>query len=58
MNKLKSNIDLFLRDQRGVTLVEYGIAIGLAVFVGAAVLMPVLANDIGGAMSNAGSLMP
>ncbi len=46
------------RDTRGVTLVEYGIAIGLAVFVGTTFLLNVLGVDIGGAMGNAGALMP
>ena len=45
------------RDERGVTLVEYGIAIGLAVAIGIGALT-VLSNDISGAMSTAGSAMP
>jgi Flp pilus assembly pilin Flp len=57
-----SNINKFylrlISDDRGVTLVEYGIAIALAVTIGVTVLLPTLANDIGGAMSNAGNKMP
>lgn len=47
----------FRTDERGVTLVEYGIAIALAVALGTAALTA-LGNNIGSAMSNAGSLMP
>jgi Flp pilus assembly pilin Flp len=53
--------DFYLRlisDERGVTLVEYGIAIALAVTIGATALLPILANDVGNAMSNAGAKMP
>lgn len=48
----------FSRDDRGVTLVEYGIAISLAVGIAVAVLFPVLAVEIGGAMNAAGTQMP
>jgi Flp pilus assembly pilin Flp len=44
-------------DERGVTLVEYGIAIALAITLGAGALMA-LAGDIGGAMQAAGGAMP
>lgn len=44
-------------DERGVTLVEYGIAIGLAVAIGAGALQ-LLSTDISDAMSAAGSAMP
>lgn len=47
----------FKADERGVTLVEYGIAIALAVALGTAALSG-LAGQIGTAMTNAGSLMP
>ena len=46
------------RDEKGVTLVEYGIGIALAVAVGVTFLMPTLAADIGGAMTAAGNEMP
>lgn len=44
-------------DERGVTLVEYGIAIALAVALGTGALLA-LSNDIGSAMGNAGAQMP
>lgn len=44
-------------DDRGVTLVEYGIAIALAVFLGAGALAA-LGESIGGAMGAAGDCMP
>lgn len=44
-------------DERGVTLVEYGIAIALAVALGTAAL-ETLGDDISDAMSNAGAEMP
>ena len=56
--KIVASAERFLRDQAGVTLVEYGVGIGLAVLIGATVLIPTLANDIGNAMGNAGAQMP
>jgi len=53
---LKSYIK-FRHDERGVTLVEYGIAISLAVALGTVALLA-LSNDIGNAMGNAGAQMP
>jgi Flp pilus assembly pilin Flp len=53
-------LKLYIRlrhDDRGVTLVEYGIAIALAVALGTGALLA-LGNSIGGAMSNAGNQMP
>lgn len=47
----------FRRDEKGVTLVEYGIAIALAVTLGAGAL-GFLAGDIGTAMGVAGDRMP
>jgi pilus assembly protein Flp/PilA len=47
----------FARDERGVTLVEYGIAIALAVAVGVTSLT-VLAGEIDGATIAAGASMP
>lgn len=44
-------------DQSGVTLVEYGIAIALAVGLGTAALTT-LGTEIGGAMTAAGTAMP
>lgn len=45
------------KDEKGVTLVEYGVAIALAVFLGTAA-MTALKNDISSAMSSAGAQMP
>jgi len=47
----------FFTDATGVTLVEYGIAISLAVAVGAATLTT-LADDIDTALTAAGAEMP
>ncbi len=47
----------FRNDDRGVTLVEYGCAIALAVSLGTLALAT-LGTEIGGAMTVAGDLMP
>ena len=47
----------FRHDDRGVTLVEYGIAIALAVFLGTGALA-LLSGNISGAMGAAGAAMP
>ena len=47
----------FRHCEDGATLVEYGIALGLAVTLGAGALVT-LAGDVGGTMSAAGSAMP
>lgn len=47
----------FQSDERGVTLVEYGIAIALAVTLGTAALAT-LSGEIGTAMGAAGTAMP
>lgn len=47
----------FASDDRGVTLVEYGIAIALAVGLGTAALT-LLSGEIGTAMGAAGTAMP
>lgn len=44
-------------DERGVTLVEYGIALSIALGIGA-IVYTTLAGDISGAMTAAGSAMP
>ena len=53
---LKKWID-FRHCDEGVTLVEYGIAIALAITLGTAALAA-LATSIGTSMGNAGTLMP
>jgi pilus assembly protein Flp/PilA len=53
-------LKLFIRfrhDDEGVTLVEYGVAVALAVFVGTGALLA-LSGDITGAMGAAGAVMP
>lgn len=45
------------KDDKGVTLVEYGIALSVALGVGAAVYTA-LSGDIGGALGAAGTAMP
>ncbi len=47
----------FKHDEKGVTLVEYGVALTLAVTFGAAALT-LLGGDIGTAMGAAGDNMP
>ncbi len=47
----------FTHDTRGVTLVEYGIAIALAVLVGSVTLVA-LGGEIGTALNAAGVAMP
>ncbi|MBY6139532.1 hypothetical protein KUV26_08820 [Leisingera daeponensis] len=54
---LKTMLSKLRRDERGVTLVEYGIAIALAVGVGTAALTA-LSGDITTAMGVAGAAMP
>ncbi|MBS8225595.1 Flp family type IVb pilin [Vannielia litorea] len=48
----KLNVGRFVDDERGVTLVEYGIALVLAVGVGAGALAT-LSTDVGGKMGQA-----
>ena len=57
MASLNELLVLLSKDQRGVTLVEYGIAITLAVMLGAAAF-GTLAGEVGGAITAAGSRMP
>lgn len=44
-------------DDEGATLVEYGIALGLAITLGAGALAT-LAGDVGGSMTAAGTALP
>ena len=46
----------FRRDEKGVTLVEYGIAVSLAIILGIGALA-ILAGDVGLAMGEAGGSM-
>ncbi len=54
---LLKKIKHFSGCDEGVTLVEYGIAIALAITLGTAALAA-LATSIGTSMGNAGALMP
>ncbi|KIC36898.1 MULTISPECIES: Flp family type IVb pilin [unclassified Leisingera] len=54
---LKTMLSKLRGDERGVTLVEYGIAIALAVALGTAALDN-LADDVGDSMDAAGACMP
>ncbi len=54
---LLQHLTRFIHDTRGVTLVEYGIAIALAVLVGSVTLVA-LGGEIGTALNAAGSSMP
>lgn len=55
--KLHSLFARFRRDEDGATLVEYGIALGLAVTLGAGALAA-LAGDVGASMNAAGDALP
>lgn len=57
MNKLLNIWVRFRHCDEGATLVEYGIALALAVTLGAGALVT-LAGDVGGAMAAAGAAMP
>ncbi|MCA0272131.1 MAG: Flp family type IVb pilin [Proteobacteria bacterium] len=54
---LLNNLRAFRKDDDGVTLVEYGVAVALAVAVGIGALT-LLAGDITGALGAAGAVMP
>ena len=57
MDIFKKAFGRFRRDEKGVTLVEYGIAVALAVGLGVGALNA-LGTEIGGAMTAAGNEMP
>lgn len=54
---LLKNLRAFCKDDDGVTLVEYGVAVALAVAVGIGALT-LLAGDITTALGLAGAAMP
>ena len=56
-NALLKTLRRFRRSDEGVTLVEYGVAVALAVLVGTTALAA-LSTNISGAMTKAGSVMP
>ena len=56
-NFIKKTMLRLRKDERGVTLVEYGVAVALAVFVGVGALS-VLSADVNDAMGAAGAEMP
>ena len=53
---LSTKLRSFRRDEEGVTLVEYGIAVVLAIIVGTSTLI-VLAEDIEGNLGEASTAM-
>ena len=55
--KFLSLVGTLRKDELGVTLVEYGVALVLVVSLGAAAFTT-LANEIGTSMSTVGSAMP
>ena len=57
MKSVCNLIRRFGRNDEGATLVEYGIALGLAVTLGAGALIT-LSDDVGGTMEAAGAAMP
>lgn len=57
MDQFKKLFGRFRRDEKGVTLVEYGVAVALAVGLGVAALDR-LSGDVGDAMDAAGAEMP
>ena len=56
-DKLLNLVARFRQDDEGVTLVEYGVAVALAVALGIGALN-LLAGDVAGAMGAAGAVMP
>jgi pilus assembly protein Flp/PilA len=57
-NQIKRAAVELVRCESGVTLVEYGIAVALAVAIGTAGLATVLSGEINTALASAGSEMP
>ena len=57
MMKLKSLFARLRRDEEGATLVEYGIALALAITLGAGALVT-LSGEVGDSMAAAGSALP
>ena len=57
MRALRSLLTRFRHDDRGVTLVEYGVAVFIAVAVGTVALTG-LRDNINAALTSAGSAMP
>jgi len=57
MRALRSLLTRFRHDDKGVTLVEYGVAVFIAVAVGTVALTG-LRDNINAALTSAGSAMP
>ncbi len=57
VDKTKSLLARFRRDDEGATLVEYGIALALAITLGAGALVT-LSGEVGDSMSAAGTALP
>jgi len=56
-HSIMATITSFRNDEDGATLVEYGIALGLAITLGAGALT-LLAGDVGASMGAAGDALP
>lgn len=54
---IKSTLGRFRRDDKGATLVEYGIALALAITLGAGALVT-LSGEVGDSMNAAGGALP
>ncbi|MBS8225596.1 Flp family type IVb pilin [Vannielia litorea] len=52
MHRWSNRLILFIKDQRGVTLVEYALALTLMLAIGVAALAT-LASDVGGSVGKA-----
>ena len=57
MMKLKTVFARLRRDEEGATLVEYGIALALAITLGAGALVT-LSGEVGDSMAAAGTALP
>ena len=57
LTRILTSLGRLRSDEEGATLVEYGIALGLAITLGAGALS-VLANDVGATMNAASAALP
>jgi pilus assembly protein Flp/PilA len=57
MKNLLNTLTRFRDCDKGATLVEYGIALGLAITLGAGAMLT-LGKDVGNTMTDAGAAMP
>ena len=57
LKTFKTSLSAFRRDEDGATLVEYGIALTLAILVGGTALTQ-LGNDVSASMTSASGALP